>query len=115
MPEVGPPSPVGEARAFGAGLGYFALRTDAPIVPLILGGTEELFWGRRIVLRVLPPVGARELLGMAPWDVLPEPWSRGERAAAHRLVASLHELTAPDVACSAMPSRGRARAGRSAV
>jgi 1-acyl-sn-glycerol-3-phosphate acyltransferase len=98
MPEVGPPSPVGEARSFGTGLGYFALRTGAPIVPLVLGGTEELFWGRRIVLRALAPVTARELLDLPAPQPLPEPWSREERAAAHRIVARLHELTAPDVA-----------------
>lgn len=98
MPEVGPPVPVGQARPFGTGLGYFALRTGAPVVPLVLGGTDELFWGRRIVLRVLPPVTARELLGIASGDPLPEPWSPEERAAAHAIVAKLHERSASDVA-----------------
>ena len=98
MPEVGPPVPVERARPFGTGLGYFALRTGAPIVPLVLGGTDEIYWGRRIVLRVLPPVTARDLLGLAPADPLPEPWTAEERAAAHRIVDALHERTAIDVA-----------------
>ncbi len=98
MPEVGPPVPVERARPFGTGLGYFALRTGAPIVPLVLGGTDELFWGRRIVLRVLPAVTARELLELAPADPLPAPWTAEERAAAHRVVAALHERAAADVA-----------------
>ncbi len=98
MPEVGPAVPVGQARPFGAGLGYFALRTGAPIVPLVLGGTHELCWGRRIVLRTLPPVTARELLGLLPDDELPAPWSPEERGAAHRIVEELHRRTAADVA-----------------
>ena len=98
MPEVGPPVPVEQARPFGTGLGYFALRTGAPIVPLVLGGTHELYWGRQIVLRVSEPLTARGLLGLEPNDPLPEPWTPEERAAAHRIVEELHRRTADDVA-----------------
>lgn len=98
MPEVGPPVPLDQARPLAAGLGYFALRSGAPIVPLILGGADELHRGRRIVLRVLEPVGAAELTALPPGVPLPGPGSAFERRAAHALVAALHERTAPDVA-----------------
>jgi 1-acyl-sn-glycerol-3-phosphate acyltransferase len=98
MPEVGPPVAVDRARPFGAGLGYFALRTNAPIVPLVVGGGHELFWGRRIVLRALAPVTARDLLGVPPDSALPEPWAPDERTAAHRIVEELHRRTEADVA-----------------
>lgn len=98
FPEIGPPVPVDRARPFGRGLGYFALRTGMPIVPLVLGGTHELFHGRRIVLRVLPPVSARELAGLPPDQPIPAPWTAEERIAARRIVTTLHERCATDVA-----------------
>ena len=45
FPETGPPTPPGTARPFGLGVAYFAIRTDRPIVPIVLGGTHELFRG----------------------------------------------------------------------
>ena len=98
FPEVGPAVPVDLARPLGAGLGYIALRTGAPIVPLVLGGTHEIYLGRRIVLRVLSPVTGRELAGLGPDDVLPHSNSREEREAAHRVVEALHARTAEAVA-----------------
>ena len=98
FPEIGPPAPAERARPFGRGLGYFALRTGMPIVPLVLGGTHELFRGRRIVLRVLAPLDARELAGLGPDDPVPAPWTAEERAAARRIVTALHERCATDVA-----------------
>ena len=56
----------GTARPFGSGLAYFALRTGAPIVPLVLGGTDELFRGRRFRLEILEPVTWQSLAGVAP-------------------------------------------------
>jgi 1-acyl-sn-glycerol-3-phosphate acyltransferase len=97
FPEVGPPVEIGCARPLGAGLGYFALRTGATVVPLVLGGAHEVYLGRTIILRALPPTTARALAGIAPMDVLPEPDSPAERDAAHRIVGKLHELTAPSV------------------
>jgi 1-acyl-sn-glycerol-3-phosphate acyltransferase len=97
FPEAGPPSPLGEARPFGLGVAYMALRTGAPIVPLVLGGTHELYRGRRLRLEVLPARTARELAGLGRDDPLPVPWSSPERAAAHAMVARLHELTGPAV------------------
>jgi len=98
FPEVGKAVPVDLARPFGAGLGYVALRTGAPIVPLVLGGTHELYLGRRLVLRVLPQVTARELAGLEPDEPLPPHEGREEQDAAHRVVEALHALTAEAVA-----------------
>ncbi len=121
FPEVGPAVPVERARPFGGGIGYFAVRTGAPIVPLVLGGTDELFLGRTIVLRVLPPVRAADMLesesareagGSRPAWVPPAAGSPAERAAAHRVVAALERLVAADVAeCHrvAEPAPGTAR------
>jgi 1-acyl-sn-glycerol-3-phosphate acyltransferase len=102
FPEVGPPVPVDRARPFGRGIGYFAVRSGAPVVPLVLGGTHELFLGRRIVLRVLPSATARELVGDAAdasggaWP--PEPDSIAEREVAHAVAAALERRVAADVA-----------------
>ena len=94
FPETGPATPPGTARPLGLGLAYFALRTDRPIVPIVLGGTHELYRGRRVQLEILPPMSARELAGLSPDAPLPEPWSRPEREAAHRIVAEIHARTA---------------------
>jgi 1-acyl-sn-glycerol-3-phosphate acyltransferase len=100
FPESGPATPPGTARPLGLGVAYFALRTGAPIVPIVLGGTHELYRGRRFRMDVLPAVTGRDLAGLAGTDPLPEPWSPEERAAAHRIVAALHELTAGPVAAA---------------
>lgn len=97
FPEVGPPAPLGRARPLGLGLAYLALRTGAPIVPLALGGTHELFRGRRLRLEVLPPVTARALGGLGPDDPLPAPWSPEERALAHRITSRVGELAVPAI------------------
>jgi 1-acyl-sn-glycerol-3-phosphate acyltransferase len=115
FPEVGPRVAVGVARPLGAGLGYFALRTGAPIVPLVLGGTHELYRGRRIVMRVLPPVVARQLAGIGDGDELPAAGTPAERDAAHRIVGALHASTAPAVAeahAAAEPPPGTRRRWR---
>jgi 1-acyl-sn-glycerol-3-phosphate acyltransferase len=98
FPETGPPTPPGTARPLGLGVAYFALRTGRPIVPFVLGGTHELFRGRRFRLVVLPPVDVRELAGLSAGAPLPEPWSSAERAVAHRVATRLHELTAEPIA-----------------
>ena len=100
FPEVGRAVPVDLARPFGTGIGYVALRTGAPIVPLVLGGTHEIYLGRRIVLRVLPALDARELAGLAADEPIPPPDSRAERDAAHRIVGALHARTAEAVAAA---------------
>ena len=83
FPETGPAAPLGSIRRLGSGVGYFALRSDAPVVAVAIGGNDELFFGRTIVVRVLPPVSALELAGVtAP----PEPGSQDERDAVRRLL-----------------------------
>jgi 1-acyl-sn-glycerol-3-phosphate acyltransferase len=112
FPEVGPAVPVEEARPLSPGVAYFGLRTGAPIVPLVLGGTHELFLGRQIVLRVLPPVTALELAGLPPDAAPPAPDSSEERAVAHRATDALHARTAPIVAethLAVEPPAGAAR------
>lgn len=115
FPEVGPPAPLGEARRIAPGLGYFALRSGAPIVPLVLGGSEELYLGRRIRLRALPAISPREAAGLAPDTPLPPAGSAAERRAAHAIAAALHERTAGDVAelhRLSRPPRGERRPWR---
>jgi hypothetical protein len=66
-------------------------------VPLVLGGTHELFLGRRIILRVLPPVDPVTAAGL---DLAAEPPVRGsaeERDAVHRLLRSLAATVAEPV------------------
>jgi 1-acyl-sn-glycerol-3-phosphate acyltransferase len=93
MPEGTVNGPAGRIGPFRPGAALIALRLGAPIVPLAMAGTEELYLGRRIASRILPPTSAAELLGDA-WDGrLPEPGSREEldlaRVVTERLAARL--------------------------
>lgn len=93
FPEVGPATPPGTMRRLGGGIGYIALRARAPIVPVVLGGTHELYLGRRVAVRVLP---ALDPLALAGVETPPAPGSTAEREAVHRLLAGLREaLQAP--------------------
>jgi 1-acyl-sn-glycerol-3-phosphate acyltransferase len=98
FPETGPASHLGEIRRLGLGIGYMAVRTRAPILPFVLGGNHELFWGRRFVLRILPPLDPLTLAGLDPAAPLPAPGSSAERAAAHAIVSGLAAAVAADVA-----------------
>ena len=97
FPEVGPAVPADRIRPLAAGLGYLALRTGAPIVPLVIGGGHELYLRRRLVLRVLPPLDARAVLGLAADAPLPGRWSRPEREAARRIITAVEAATAEAV------------------
>lgn len=97
FPETGPASEVGHLRRLGGGLGYMALRNRKPIVPVIFGGNHELYWGRRILMRVLPPLDPEVLAGLEPGAPAPEPGSSAERWAVHRLMAELAERVGPAV------------------
>jgi 1-acyl-sn-glycerol-3-phosphate acyltransferase len=115
FPEYGDPAPVGTSRPVAAGLGYVALRSDAPIVPIVIGGNHELFLGRRIVVRILPAVHVRELAGLGADDPLPAPGSRAEREAAHRVATAFRERAAEavgDAHRAAEPRPGRRKRGR---
>ncbi|MFN8631763.1 MAG: lysophospholipid acyltransferase family protein [Chloroflexota bacterium] len=93
FPEYGPPSPVSVSRPIAAGLGYVALRSGAAIVPVVIGGNHELFWGRRIIVRVLPPLDPLALASLAPGTPAPAPGSREERAAAHAIAEGFRAAT----------------------
>lgn len=112
FPETGPPAELGTARRFGLGLSYFAMRTGAPIVPVVLGGTHELYRGRRFRMDILPAVTARHLAGLHPDAPLPEPWSSEERRLAHRITEALHELTAGPVLVAHLATETRPGAKR---
>jgi acyltransferase-like protein len=98
MPEGtvnGPPSRLGPFRP---GAALIALRTDAPIVPIAIAGTEELYLGRRMASEILPATSVRQLLGPG-WDgVLPPDGSREELALARALSDALSVRLAPVVA-----------------
>lgn len=115
FPEAGPPASVGTARTIAAGFGYVGLRSRAPIVPIVIGGNDELFLGRRLVIRILAPVTAADLAGLGPDEPLPAPGSRAEREAAHRAAAGLQAMTAEAVLAAhraAEPRSGRRKIGR---
>ena len=71
MPEGTVSGPPGRVGPFRTGWAVIALRTDAPIVPLAIAGTEELYLGRRMASRVLPATSARSLAGLSPDAALP--------------------------------------------
>jgi hypothetical protein len=76
------------------------------VVPIVLGGTHELYRGRRFRLQIMPPMTARDLAGLAVDAPLPEPWSKAERDMAHRIVAALHALTAAPIAAAHAATEG---------
>jgi 1-acyl-sn-glycerol-3-phosphate acyltransferase len=97
MPEGTVSGPAGRIGPFRNGAALIALRTGAPVVPLAIAGTEELYIGRRMATRVLPPTSARELLGDA-WDgTLPEEGSREEIELARLVTARFEALLGPVV------------------
>lgn len=115
FPETGRPSRPGEIRRLGSGLGYIALRARAPIVPIVIGGNDELYLGRRIVVNVLPPLDPAGLAGIDPIAGPPPPGSKEERAAVHRLLGALADEVGGPVASAqaqAQPARGTRRIGR---
>lgn len=97
MPEGTVNGPAGRVGPFRPGAALIALRTGATIVPLAMAGTEELYIGRRMASRVLPPTTAGDLLGDT-WDgTPPEPDSRAELELAKRASEALAARLAPVV------------------
>ena len=104
---VGPPDRVWPGVRSGTGL--LALRTNAPIVPIALVGGDELYRGRRIALRVLPPTTVRELLA---GEAVPAPDTRDELRAARtvtREIAARIDAALVDLVPRVSDSPGRAR------
>ena len=98
MPEGTVNGPPGRLGPFRPGAALIALRTGATIVPLAMAGTEELYIGRRMASRVLPPTSVQELLGDG-WDgTLPEKDSRDELELAKRASEALAARLEPVVA-----------------
>src|SRR5437870_652568 len=97
MPEGTVSGPAGTIGPFRLGWAVIALRTQAPIVPFAMAGTEELYVGRRMASRVLPPTSVAGLLRPG-WDgVVPEPDTRAELELARRLSGALEGLLRPVV------------------
>ena len=95
---VGPPDRVWPGVRAGTGL--LALRAAAPIVPIAIIGSEELYRRRRIAVRILPRTTPGELLGGKP---LPEPDTRDElrsaRAVVHAIAAAIDDAL-PELAAT---------------
>ena len=97
MPEGTVSGPAGRLGPFRTGWALIALRVDAPIVPFAMAGTEELYIGKRMRSRILPPTSVATLLGAA-WDGrFPAQGSRGELELARRLSESLQAILGPVV------------------
>ena len=97
MPEgtvSGPPGRLGPMRT---GWALIALRTDGLVVPLAMAGTEQLYLGRRMASRVLPPVTVRELAGLGQGAPLPGAGTRQELAVARTMTDRLAEILGPVV------------------
>jgi 1-acyl-sn-glycerol-3-phosphate acyltransferase len=97
MPEGTVSGPPGRVGPFRTGWAVIALRTDAPIVPLAIAGTEELYVGRRLASRVLPVTSVRVLAGLDADAALPTPGTREELDVAHRMSAALSAILGPAV------------------
>ena len=97
MPEGTVSGPPGRIGPFRPGAALIAIRTGAPIVPLAMAGTEDLYLGRRMASRILEPTSARALIGDAWPDALPEEGSRAELDLAKRLTGRFEAILAPEV------------------
>jgi len=81
---IGPPDKVWPGVRGGSGL--LALRTGAPVVPFVLAGTDELYRGKRIAAKILPPVSVPDLLG-ADWPGEPPAQDTRAEMALAKLIA----------------------------
>jgi acyltransferase-like protein len=97
MPEGTVSGPPGRIGAMRPGWAIIAMRTEAPVLPLAMAGTEELYLGRRMASRILPVTSARALAGSEPGKSFPRPGSREELELARRLTDRLAELLGPTV------------------
>lgn len=97
MPEGTVSGPPGRLGPFRPGAALIALRTGATIVPLAMAGTAELYLGRRMASRVLPPVTVADLLGPDWGGIIPAPDSRAELELARRASDALAARIGPVV------------------
>jgi hypothetical protein len=89
MPEGTVSGPPGRLGAMRTGWAIIAMRTDAPVLPVAMAGTEELYVGRRMASRILPATSARALAGLTADEAFPEPGSRSELEMARRMTDAL--------------------------
>ncbi|MDP8904992.1 MAG: prolipoprotein diacylglyceryl transferase [Chloroflexota bacterium] len=54
FPEAGPPSRPPALRRLSPGVAHLARAARAPVVPIVFGGTHDVYLRRRIVVRMLP-------------------------------------------------------------
>jgi 1-acyl-sn-glycerol-3-phosphate acyltransferase len=97
MPEGTVSGPAGRLGPMRPGWAIIAMRTNAPVLPLAMAGTEELYVGRRMASRILPVTSARALAGLAADDPMPAPGSREELELAKRLTDRIAERLGPVV------------------
>ena len=100
IPEGGVAGPPDRIAPFRFGSALIALRSGAPILPIAIAGSAELYLGRRLATRVLAPTSIAALLG-PDWPAdgaLPEAGSRAELDLAHRLTEQFAALLGPAVA-----------------
>ena len=97
MPEGTVSGPPGRIGPFRAGWAVIALRTDPPIVPLAVAGTEELYLGRRLASQILPATTVRALAGLPEDAALPAEGSRDELQMAGRMSDALSAILGPAV------------------
>ena len=89
MPEGTVSGPAGRIGPFRLGWAVIALRTDAPIVPLAMAGTEELYVGRRMASRILPPTSVAGAARTGLGRRRPAEGTRAELDLARRLSEAL--------------------------
>ncbi len=94
FPEGSRKGPPDALQPFRGGIGYLALRTGVPVVPVALAGTKELYLRKRIAVRILPPVDPISFAGLV---AAPSEGTREERDAAHRITVELRGLLEPHV------------------
>ncbi len=115
MPEGTVSGPSGRVGQFRTGWAVIALRVDAPIVPLAIAGTEELYIGRRLASRILPVTSARALAGLEPGAPVPAEGSREELDLARHMSEVLAALLGPvveDIYAGTVDPPGHQRRGR---
>lgn len=98
FPEGGIPGQPDRLSTLRVGAALIGLRTGAPILPLAIAGTQDLYVGRRMASRVLPVTSARALLGLGADDPLPPAGTREELELARQLTDRFAELLAAPVA-----------------
>jgi 1-acyl-sn-glycerol-3-phosphate acyltransferase len=97
MPEGTVSGPPGRLGAMRTGWAIISMRTDAPVLPVAMAGTEELYIGRRMASRILPATSPRALAGLAAGEPFPEPGSRAELEMARRMTDALAVQLGPVV------------------